>query len=252
MAKNTPPGKGKAKEKRARRTSLFPAASFEESLTIAKAIQKYAAGRQVRRLTLFDQMNKSPDSGPSRQLVTNSNRYGLTKGSYKSEYLELSPEGRIATGAEVDPGERLRVSFRLAIENTEVFKAVYDALKGNRLPAISVLEDLAKENGVPAEDARECVEMFIVNAKFLGILKPIAGAERVVPIEQAVEELPSTPGVAEQVVTLGSDSVDEPGNQVPAKQDDREWNDVCFYISPIGEDETETQETRRPLSRFDR
>ena len=40
-----------------RRTPLFPAASFEESLTIATAIQKHAAGQKIRRLTLFDRTN---------------------------------------------------------------------------------------------------------------------------------------------------------------------------------------------------
>jgi hypothetical protein len=85
------------KKKRARRTTLFPASSFEEAMTIAKAIQKHAAGEKVRRLTLFDQIGKSPDSGSGRQLVVNSNRYGLTKGSYTAEHLELTNKGRIAT-----------------------------------------------------------------------------------------------------------------------------------------------------------
>jgi hypothetical protein len=65
--------------KRTRRTMLFPASSFEEALTIPNAIQKHAAGQKIRRLTLFDQMGKSPDSGPSRQLITNANKYGLLK-----------------------------------------------------------------------------------------------------------------------------------------------------------------------------
>ena len=72
--------------KRSRRTTLFPAASFEEAMSVANAIQKHAAGAKVRRLTLFDNMGKSPDSGPSRQLIVNSNKYGLTKGSYQSEH----------------------------------------------------------------------------------------------------------------------------------------------------------------------
>lgn len=70
-------------QRRVRRTTLFPAASFEEALTLANAIQKHAAGQKVRRLTLFDQMGKSADSGGSRQLIVNSNKYGLTKGSYR-------------------------------------------------------------------------------------------------------------------------------------------------------------------------
>ena len=74
MAKKTAEKNSKtdSRHQRVRRTKLFPASSFEEALTIANAIQKYAAGQKVRRLTLFDQMGKSPDSGTSRQLITNS------------------------------------------------------------------------------------------------------------------------------------------------------------------------------------
>src|SRR5205809_1191680 len=105
----------------ARVTRSFPAATFEEALTLAKAIQDIAAGQKIRRLTLFDKLGKSPDSGPSRQLVTNSSKYGLTKGSYKAEYIELTPEGRTATSSEVQPQEQLRARFKLAIEGVAPF-----------------------------------------------------------------------------------------------------------------------------------
>jgi len=238
VAKKTPgPSQGE-KKARPRRTNLFPAASFEEALTIANGIQKHAAGQKVRRLTLFDQMKKSPDSGPSRQLIVNSNKYGLTKGSYAAEHLELTPEGKLATGSDVDPREKLKMRFKLAIEGIPPFKALYEAQKGNRLPATSVLEDLAKEQGIPEADAKECVEMFIVNAKFLGVLKPIAGAERIVPIEQAIEELPGKAAGVEDVRSPASHISSVAGASVP-KVDAQDWDQMCFYISPIGEDGSE-------------
>lgn len=238
MAKKTPGTKSGEKQARPRRTTLFPAASFEEALTIANGIQKHAAGQKVRRLTLFDQMKKSPDSGPSRQLIVNSNKYGLTKGSYAAEHLELTPDGKLATGSEVEPSEKLKVRFKLAIEGIPPFKALYEALKGNRLPATSVLEDLAKEQGIPEADAKECVEMFIVNAKFLGVLKPIAGAERIVPIEQAIEEVPGKPAGVEDVRPSASDVAGRTDAPAP-KGDEQDWDKICFYISPIGEEGSE-------------
>jgi hypothetical protein len=228
-----------ADAKRPRRTTLFPASSFEEALTVPNAIQKHAAGQKVRRLTLFDQMQKSPDSGPSRQLIINANKYGLIKGNYSAEHLELTADGRAATAVEIAPKEKLATRFKLAILQIPPFKAIYESQKGNRIPAVSVLEDLAKEKGIPAEDSKECVEIFIVNAKYLGILKLIAGAERIVPIEQAIEDLPDStqapgrPG--------GSDSV-EVGDRpavVASSGKDHDFDGVCFYISPIGEDGSE-------------
>jgi hypothetical protein len=237
-AKKAPTTKANTAHRRVRRTALFPAASFEEALTLANAIQKHASGQKVRRLTLFDQMGKSPDSGASRQLIVNSNRYGLTNGGCAAEHLELTPDGKLATGLEVQPREKLRVRFKLAIERIALFKAHYEALKGNRLPATSVLEDLAKEQGVPAMDAKECVEIFIVNAKFLRFLKPIAGAERIVPIEQVLDELPAKP-IDDRLVANGAPNTSDHGVAPAPKNDAHDWDKICFYISPIGGEGTE-------------
>jgi len=238
MSKKTRPTKSSEKQGRTRRTMLFPAASFEEALTIANAIQKHAAGRKVRRLTLFGQMGKSPDSGASRQLIINSNKYGLTKGNYAAEHLELTDDGKLATGSDVAPSDKLRARFKLAIEKVAPLHGLYKALKGNRLPATSVLNDLAKEQGVPETDAKECVEKFIVNAKFLELLKPIAGAERIIPIEQVMEELPGKRADVEVVVPPAPDASDR-GEAPSPKSEAYDWDKVCFYISPIGDEPSE-------------
>jgi hypothetical protein len=64
-----------------RKERKFPSRTFQEALAIAEAIQKYAGGQKVRRLTLFEKLDESPDSSESRSLITSSNQYGLTKGS---------------------------------------------------------------------------------------------------------------------------------------------------------------------------
>lgn len=77
-----------AVEKRTRATRPFPACAFEEALSFAKAILDFGSGQQVRRMTLFDDLGKSPESGPSRQLVTSASKYGLIEGSYKAEFFK--------------------------------------------------------------------------------------------------------------------------------------------------------------------
>src|SRR5437899_1686485 len=114
--------KASRKTEAARAQRSFPASSFEEALQIADAFQKMAAGQKVRRLTLFEHLKKSPDSGPSRQLITNSSRYGLTKGSYKADYIELTPDGAKASNPEIPAAERLRARFALAIDRIAPFK----------------------------------------------------------------------------------------------------------------------------------
>jgi len=167
----------------------------------------------------------------------------LTKGSYTAEYLELTPEGRLATAVDVAPREQLAARFKLAIEQVPVFKALYETLRGNRLPATTVLEDLIKEQNIPTEDAKECVDIFIVNATFLGILKPISGAERIIPIEQAIEELPDLPSTSKAIgvgprLETRSEKTTLQATQTPTV----EWDRICFYISPIGEDGSEQRQ----------
>ena len=78
-AKKATPAKEKSAPKR-RSQRPFPAAIFEESLEFSQKIFVVGSGQPVKRLTLFDELGKSPESGPSRQLIINSGRYGLTKG----------------------------------------------------------------------------------------------------------------------------------------------------------------------------
>jgi len=119
---------------------------------------------------------------------------------------------------------------------------LYEAQKGNRLPATTVLEDFVKEQEIPAEDAKECVDIFIVNAKFLGILRPIAGAERVISIEQAIEELPDSPAASEAVGTSTRTEARREKATPQATPTAAEWDRTCFYISPIGEEGSEQRQ----------
>ena len=70
-SENTQSSQAKAKRKRI--TRLFPALTYEECLSLGSAIWEYASGQRIRRLTLFDQIGKSPESGNSRILITASN-----------------------------------------------------------------------------------------------------------------------------------------------------------------------------------
>ena len=220
----------------------FPASTFEDALVIAYTIQQIAAGQKVRRLTLFDHLGKSPDSGPSRQIITNSARYGLTTGSYKAEYLELTPNGRTATSQEVPPQDQLMARFKLAIEAIAPFKSLYDRFKGNKLPAQAVLRDALKDEGLKDEEVAECVDTFVINAKFLGLLKTMSGAERLLSIEHISDEvsravqvdsgISGMPRVELPFVVL-------PTDHKPAHLDTDSWAKICFYITPIGDADSE-------------
>jgi hypothetical protein len=128
---------------RARRPRVhrsFPAAPSKEALELPLAIQRLAAGTRIRRIRLFELLERSPESGPSRQLITNSARYGLTTGSHSSEWLELTDDGRIATADNVPEREKNRARFKVAIEQISPFNKLHARFVNNRLPAQSVMQ----------------------------------------------------------------------------------------------------------------
>lgn len=232
VTKKIAPKKG---ERRTRTERKFPALTFEEALEIPEAIQKYAAGQKVRRLTLFEKLNKEPDSLEARQLVTASGQYGLTKGGYQADFLELTPEGNEATSDTVTPATKLTARFNLAIKKHPPFAFLYDQLNKNRLPAKEVLSDRLSEAEIEDDQKAECIDKFILNSKFLGLLKTIGGSERIISIEQAVEEAPAASEKKSE--TTVSAQIAATDNSAAAATED--LTKICFYITPIGEDSSE-------------
>jgi hypothetical protein len=222
-------------ERRQRRERKFPAITFEEALTLAKAIQEHAGGQKVRRLTLFEKLDQSPESSETRRLITASNQYGLTKGSYNAEYLELTPLGSEASGDDVTTAKQVAARFELAIKRIEPFNSLYERLKGNKLPAREVMIDNLSEIGLPEEQRGECVDTFVLNATYLRLLRTISGSQRLVSIEQVIEEgAPPVPAVSVGEtfpVDLSPAAVLE-SVETEAEED---FSKICFYITPIGD-----------------
>lgn len=227
------------KTRRKRISRSFPAAPFEEALELPLAIQRIGGGEKVRRLTLFEQLDKSPESGPSRMMITNSSRYGLTTGSYKAEWLELTAKGRLATSADASARDRLRARFELAIEGVPPFKLLYDQFKDHRLPTHAVMRDALAEGGYGEDELQECVETFIVNVKFLGLLRTIGGSERLVSIDQVLDEQSGRPAGSQRAATESAAGTTIDDGLIAA---DGDWSRICFFVAPIGDEMTETRQ----------
>ncbi len=226
---------GEVKKLRGRAASKpFPAQTFEEALQLANAIQKTAGSNSVRRLTLFSEMGKSPESSASRSLVTAAGRYGLTTGGVQSEHLQLTPDGDVATSDDVSERERARARIKLAVNSIEIFKQLYDQFSGQKLPSTAILEDSATALGVPEHLKKECVETFLVNLRCVGLLNVLSGVERIFTVEHALEQFPSSSTTGYQSPKArAADS----GEMVI--HSDASFDRTCFFIGPIGEADSE-------------
>lgn len=128
---NSNSSKDSLNSKRTKRSvKNVPLLTFEDALVLANGIWSCASGQKVRRLTLFDHLKKSPDSGPSRGLITASSKYGLTNGGYQAEFIELTPLGRQATDPDGDIRDIISAKFQLSIQSNIFFKTLYDSYKG--------------------------------------------------------------------------------------------------------------------------
>lgn len=224
--------------KRSRTARTYPASSFSDALELGAAVYEHA-GNRIRRLTLMEKMGRSPTSGATRQMFTNSGKYGITKGSYSADYLELTPEGLIIFDESKSPRAILQAKFDLAIDKISPFKKLYDEYAEKRLAAPEVMRDFLKESQERIDDFKECIDFFIVNVKDLNLLRTIGGAATLISIEQALEELPSkyTERNSQPVVIRKNDP--ESPDATTAQPTDSIWNRICFYITPIGIEESE-------------
>ena len=234
--------KKKDAKKSKRSIKSIPSMPFEDAIALAQAIWDCASGQRVRKITLFDHLGKSPDSGPSRNLITSSSKYGLTTGGYQAEFLELTEIGAIASNPDSSSKDATMAKFTLAIQNNQYFKHLYDTYKSMKMPTNKVMEDCIIEFGIDEYEAKQCVETFIVNAKYIGLIKMLSGAQRLITIEHLLEEYQndstSIP-VVDSTYPSDSSILRPNGNELIQKSQQVDYDKICFYITPIGEDNSE-------------
>lgn len=230
--------------KKTRKCPGIPLRTFEDAMQLANGIWECASGQKVRRLTLFDHLGKSPDSGPSRGLITASSKYGITTGGYQADYIELTDNGRTASDPDLSDVDRISAQFELAILSNKYFNGLYESYKGMKMPTTQVLEDKAKELGINADDTKSCVEIFIANAKFIGLIQVLSGAQRLLSVEHLLEEKSkelskksNTLEKSNQNSFINSESILTNEAQIDTLA--IENDNVCFYITPIGEEDSE-------------
>lgn len=227
-----------AEGKKARRKSNrpFPPTSFEEACTFCLEVFQFGAGKSVRKMSFFQSIDKSPTSSTSRDWLTSANKYKLTKASYASETIDLTEDAKIIFDESSTPISRAKAIADLSIGGVDVFSHSYGQLVGSRLPAQAAVVDIFRSLAVPEDFVEEGVDLFLTNLRFSGLLKVIAGAERVISYEDLFDALPK-----KNTVEVASSSVfveqminsDHSHSSNPSKSN-AGFDSVCFYIAPIG------------------
>lgn len=163
--------------------SLFPPAPIAEARQIAETIAQKGAGQPMRRLDVFQILGKSADSGPSRNLVSSSSGFGLTTGGYKAEILSLTDLGKRLG---IDRDESAMVD---AVLGVDIFGKFFETYKEKALPADVAGKSFLASAGIPLDRVAACWELALMNGRDAGLLREMAGAERVLTREHAIELL---------------------------------------------------------------
>ena len=178
-------------EKRNRSKQLpVPPVPLSGVLALPQSIHDLGSGDPVRRIIVFDRMERSPTSSTSRAMITASNRYGLTKGSYKADYLEITERGKTVITAENEREERTAVYDTLfSVEAFADFIAKYE----QKYPDDAIAVDYLKmQHDLSDEAAQTCLQVIRQNAEDFGLIREFSGRPVFVSREMAMEELQST------------------------------------------------------------
>ena len=168
--------------------SQFPPHPLADALPIARTIATQNAGLPMRRLDIFDHLKRSPSSGPSRNLVTASSAYALTKGSYAAETLELLPLGRRIV---IDDDKSAIVEAVLGIE---LFKTFFERYTNAAFPADVPARSFLADQGVSPDRVDQCLRIIRANGEFSGLIQQLSGQPRIISREAAIQRAASAAG----------------------------------------------------------
>lgn len=150
--------------------SDFPKDTLKSALRLITTIEEVNAGQPYPPTDTAIALNVSPGSSSYRILLSSALRYGLTTGTYKSDYITLTALGR-AIAAPSSPEERDLAVLDAAMKPSTL-KAIYEYYKNKKLPEQQFFENtVVREFGVPKEHAKKCFSVFVSNMELVGLLR---------------------------------------------------------------------------------
>jgi hypothetical protein len=184
-------------------------------------VYEVGQGDTVRRLLVFNQLNRAPESGPSRTLVTASwTAYGLTEGGTQATHLKLTDRGRRLVES-VDPADRLEAVYEALFSN-DIFAGFIEHYKDSPFPKDEVAVDwLATNYDLPTKSAQSILNVIKANINDFGLTQTVSGKTLVASRETALEEMGDIPGAGlrdallDDAATLATALETDNGHKVP-------------------------------------
>ena len=157
-----------------------PPLGLAQAGEVARAITEHNAGRPMNRILLASAMGVSPNSSAFREHIMSSYRYGLSEGNYSSESISLTALGEAISRPRNDY-ERI-LAEREALRHVPIFAQLLQHFMNNRLPDAQFLKNTIERApfGMDPAWSNEIADLFAKNAKDVGFLREINGANYLV------------------------------------------------------------------------
>lgn len=224
MTQDKKPDESPVSEKRDKiKKGLFPRLPLSKVLELPRKIYEVGEGETVRRVLVFDKLGKSPESGPSRGLVTVSSMYGLTRGGYQAEYLELTDLGKLLVTSQQGSKKFYELIYDVLFSN-DLFSGFVNYWKNKSMPSDDVASDwLVRNYQLSTEDGRTAWEIIKSNILDWNLTEQLSGKRVISSRETALEPLKNemsiesdgTPSDLEELVT----SISPAYHQVQSKKE---------------------------------
>ena len=165
--------RGRAQRKRVSQADV-PAHTLDEALRVSSAIADNYAYASTRPLDVAVAMDLKPGSTRFRMLCGASSAYGLTKGGYSADTIEVLPLARRILAPTEEGGEL--EARREAIMKPRVLNEFLTKYDGHSIPRQDIAKNVLAEMGVPLNSAERVLDLILDSARSVEMLREIKGS----------------------------------------------------------------------------
>lgn len=202
--------------------SDLPRRNLEDCIKVAKPIHETYADSEASLDELAVAVNSSPNTVAFKYTVWGAQAYGLI--IRNGEKYKLSETAKKIFSPE-SPDER-RESLVKATTIPTILSRFYSDYNGKLLPEGEFFDNiLTSRYSIPKDRVEEAKQIIFENAKFTGLLVEHDSGKKTIRLEGA-------PVKQESIIEKGEEA---------DKSHSPNSEDLCFYITPIGEDGTEVR-----------
>lgn len=128
------------------------------------------------RLLVAKAISRTPGSSEFKLLLSSSNKYGITDGNEKSDYISLTLLGQRITKP-VNEQEKLR-AIQEAVLTPELISKILRHYNRNKLPQGSFFHNtLERTFAVAPEHTEELAKLLLENGRFANLVENVSGSE---------------------------------------------------------------------------